>query len=91
MVLLNKGDSLLDETKLTKQEAISFLDCMYAELHRHKYEAKYAHVLALINMGNEVKHQFWLFGEQRHYDDCNMILKTIKYLEEKYNLKPKGE
>lgn len=89
MTISSKGDHMIDEKKLSKVQAIHFLDCMYEELYRHKRLAKEAHVASVININNDVKRQFWRFGEIRHYEDCDMIIKTIEYLEEKYELKPR--
>jgi hypothetical protein len=89
MTIPSKGDHMIDEKKLTKEQAIQFLDCMYQELYRHKRLAKEAHISSITNINLPVKFQFWKFGEIRHNEDCDMILKTIEYLEEKYELKPR--
>lgn len=81
---------MIDETLLTKKEAISFLECMYIELHRHKQASQEALVNCLTNINNQVKYRFWHYGRIRHEEDIDMILHTIKYLEEKYDLKPRG-
>jgi len=89
MTVVSKGDNMINETLLTKDEAISFLDCMYDELYRHRLNARESDVLHWKNLNNKVKAFFWQSSTIRHHQDCDMILKTIEYLEEKYNLKPR--
>jgi hypothetical protein len=89
-MLRNKGDNMLDEKVLNRQEAIYFLDCMYTELYRHQRLAREAHISSITNLNTPTKTQFWRFGEERHLEDCTMIIKTIDYLEDKFELKERS-
>lgn len=86
MTITMKEDNMINERKLECMEAIHFLDCLYEELRRHKREEYEAYVASITNLNNRTKHTFWISSMKRHNEDCKMILKTIKYLEDKFEL-----
>ncbi|MFO8022250.1 MAG: hypothetical protein R6U65_07275 [Perlabentimonas sp.] len=77
---------MIDEQLLNKEEAISFLDCMKAELRRHKIAQKEAEIESITNVSDPVKHRFWKYGSKRHEEDIQMIERTIRLLETRFAL-----
>ena len=84
-MLIDKGEYLLDETKLTEEEAIAFIACMEEELDRHREAIIDSHRKVLYTDSETVK-TFYYFSIERHKIDIKAINNTLSYLKEKWNL-----
>lgn len=87
MTITEKGGYMIDETQLSKGEAIIFIQLLTCERERHKRESVIASIKwQHISTKEYLICHFWGSCIKRHEEDIVLINKTITYLEQKFNL-----
>lgn len=86
-MIIDKGDSMIDETQLTKDEAEAFIECMLIESERHEVAKLEAQAMCAIYFDADSVHAtFWRFAVVRHQQDIDMIWRSIAYLQQKHQI-----
>lgn len=89
MLRLKKNEYfMIDEKKLNKDEAKTFIQLLILERERHFKAMREAlnNLKESFEIHKQVKALFWYSSYKRHCQDIKMINKSINYLKRKFNL-----
>ncbi|RLI66530.1 MAG: hypothetical protein DRO67_00940 [Candidatus Asgardarchaeum californiense] len=85
MITFKKGN-FLDETKLTREEAIIFLAFLKSELVRHEEHLERYYQVAVDEESSDIARITAQTVVIRNLDDIKHTQRTIDYLEEKFEV-----